>query len=382
MKKQSSEIHQAFKDLRKEDLNRLRKMGGYPIKSNLNKSDLVDALEDNFRKDPVRLLKALPIYDLLILSNLCKAERDACLRYDKFPDILYSMIYNIIEWDLADDDGTKIDLWLTDDMQMLISPFIDQVIEDVKKSGRYMLDYLFWGMLWLYGVPTTKDYLQIIKKTFGPEEKDWWPMYTDLCGYFPFVDMNLDGVILNPAITDPEYIFREQLSRGMGAGHYKEYSMEEIIEVGSTGPYFYYGKDTKECKDAVAALRKCGFGEGEAVSRLSRMWFEVQDADGPHRPTQIVKSAIGTPRLKSVDELNSIIQPLMEYMNSVPRWFLGGRVPNEIPVSPQAMAHMASMVSAMEKMSTMRGFSGVGRNDPCPCGSGLKFKNCHGKNIS
>jgi len=22
----------------------------------------------------------------------------------------------------------------------------------------------------------------------------------------------------------------------------------------------------------------------------------------------------------------------------------------------------------------------VGRNDPCPCGSGLKYKDCHGKN--
>ncbi|MBQ1669634.1 MAG: SEC-C domain-containing protein [Prevotella sp.] len=22
-----------------------------------------------------------------------------------------------------------------------------------------------------------------------------------------------------------------------------------------------------------------------------------------------------------------------------------------------------------------------GRNDPCPCGSGKKFKNCHGKGI-
>jgi preprotein translocase subunit SecA len=21
----------------------------------------------------------------------------------------------------------------------------------------------------------------------------------------------------------------------------------------------------------------------------------------------------------------------------------------------------------------------VGRNDPCPCGSGMKFKQCHGK---
>lgn len=26
-------------------------------------------------------------------------------------------------------------------------------------------------------------------------------------------------------------------------------------------------------------------------------------------------------------------------------------------------------------------FKGVGRNEPCPCGSGKKFKNCHGKNL-
>ena len=24
----------------------------------------------------------------------------------------------------------------------------------------------------------------------------------------------------------------------------------------------------------------------------------------------------------------------------------------------------------------------VGRNDPCPCGSGLKYKNCHGKGVA
>jgi preprotein translocase subunit SecA len=26
-------------------------------------------------------------------------------------------------------------------------------------------------------------------------------------------------------------------------------------------------------------------------------------------------------------------------------------------------------------------FAGVGRNDPCPCGSGKKFKKCHGAAI-
>ncbi|MHB1694447.1 MAG: SEC-C metal-binding domain-containing protein, partial [bacterium] len=23
----------------------------------------------------------------------------------------------------------------------------------------------------------------------------------------------------------------------------------------------------------------------------------------------------------------------------------------------------------------------IGRNEPCPCGSGKKYKNCHGKNL-
>jgi len=23
----------------------------------------------------------------------------------------------------------------------------------------------------------------------------------------------------------------------------------------------------------------------------------------------------------------------------------------------------------------------IGRNDPCPCGSGKKYKNCHGKGL-
>jgi len=27
----------------------------------------------------------------------------------------------------------------------------------------------------------------------------------------------------------------------------------------------------------------------------------------------------------------------------------------------------------------MRSTQKVGRNDPCPCGSGKKFKQCHGK---
>jgi uncharacterized protein len=34
---------------------------------------------------------------------------------------------------------------------------------------------------------------------------------------------------------------------------------------------------------------------------------------------------------------------------------------------------------AQEKTEFERRFTAVGRNDPCPCGSGLKFKRCHGR---
>jgi preprotein translocase subunit SecA len=52
----------------------------------------------------------------------------------------------------------------------------------------------------------------------------------------------------------------------------------------------------------------------------------------------------------------------------------------------QAAAHAAPKHAAPAKPSTYRKaddpdpYVGVGRNDPCPCGSGKKFKNCHGRN--
>jgi len=375
-----SEIHRAFEYLKKDELNTLRKMCNYPINSNLNKAELVDALEDSFRKDPVSLLMALPVFDLEILSEICKSGRGYVLVYDKFPDILYSMKFNIVVWDFEDEDHSKLELWLTDDMYMLISPFIDQVLSDVKEGHRHLWDNFFWGMLWLYGITTTDDIISVMKKTFGKEDKDWLPAYIDFQKYIPFENLKHNGEIIHPAISDPEDILQGRLSRNMK--YNKEYTIDDILAVGVTGPYFRYGHRTKVYENAVSALKKCGFDEFEAASRLSRMWFEVQNADGQHKPVEIIQRAIGTPELRSIDELNAIIGSLFEYANSLPRWFLGGRIPNEIPLTPQEQSQLAFMTSAMDKASAISGFKGIGRNDRCPCGSGLKYKNCHGKNLN
>jgi uncharacterized protein YecA (UPF0149 family) len=45
--------------------------------------------------------------------------------------------------------------------------------------------------------------------------------------------------------------------------------------------------------------------------------------------------------------------------------------------SADGQAALASLPSAMRK-ALGDPYAGVGRNDPCPCGSGAKFKKCHG----
>ena len=61
---------------------------------------------------------------------------------------------------------------------------------------------------------------------------------------------------------------------------------------------------------------------------------------------------------------------------------------NRVRPSMQFMAKRLSdqrppalVMSAMKAwdVEQARAFAAAGRNDPCPCGSGLKFKRCHGR---
>ena len=378
-----SAIYAAFADLTLKDLNRLRRMSDYPIKSNLRKADLVEALEDNFRKNPVQLLFQLPIFDLEMLAELCHGDRNSVLCAQTFPDQLYIQEFNLCEWDYTD-DGNVQQMWLTDDMYFLISPFIDQIVDDIRHSERLVIDLIFWGMIWLYGFLPAQDYIKVLKKNFGSRDEQWWPMYERLVRYFPFIDYyNEDGFIVHPTIGEYDYMLEERRSRGFDLKPLKEYPLEEIIQTGAGGPYFRFGTKAKEYKDAEKALMKCGFDESESAARLSRLWIAVQELDGHMRPSELFHKIVGDPDLKSAQEFEDVATAIFTYMNNIPRWCLGGRFPTDIKRTPAEENQLRSALAAMDKVAdTFAKTPRVGRNDPCPCGSGLKYKNCHGKNVS
>lgn len=382
METEFNTIKDALSDMTKVGLDRLRKFSGYKIKSNLKKAGLVDALEAALKADPVTFLNKLPIFDLILLRSACRTPQDSVAAFDALVDMNYIELFNIVNYDFDDGKGEEY-IWGNEEFSNLFSPFIDDVIDDMDRKGRTLIDYFVWGMLSLYGCPTLEDFMRVIKKEFGKKEEDWWPIWMQVIKYAPAMDlMDGDGFMVNPSMGEVDKVMEDMRERGFDRKPQKEYSFKEIVDIGATGPHFVFGQGTKEYQNAMAALKRCGLDESKAKSKLSIAWFMVQNAMIDNRPTEIIKEMIGTPTLSSVDELNAIIQPLMEYMNRLPRWMLGGRAPKDIPVPKEALGQIAAMGAVFGQMHNMMGYQGVGRNDPCPCGSGLKYKNCHGKSVS
>jgi preprotein translocase subunit SecA len=50
---------------------------------------------------------------------------------------------------------------------------------------------------------------------------------------------------------------------------------------------------------------------------------------------------------------------------------------NPKAAKPEAAAPAAPVRAPFRRPQSLN-FAGVGRNDICPCGSGKRFKNCHG----
>ena len=81
---------------------------------------------------------------------------------------------------------------------------------------------------------------------------------------------------------------------------------------------------------------------------------------------------------KVVNQLNPHYSDIFDQLYR--HWTYGLREPKLNVGPPVNMDFRASLLKGepvimeLEKVDA----TGVGRNDPCPCGSGTKFKNCHG----
>jgi len=83
----------------------------------------------------------------------------------------------------------------------------------------------------------------------------------------------------------------------------------------------------------------------------------------------------------------SSLMAFEQFLRSVPQKTLhqstsafGGTEPASDSAPPKGSDMVSEAMAATEKAKPVRTGPKVGRNDPCPCGSGRKYKHCCGKN--
>jgi preprotein translocase subunit SecA len=157
------------------------------------------------------------------------------------------------------------------------------------------------------------------------------------------------------------------------------------------------GKDAEEIIDLILEKVKVRYDEKEEILGERMREFEKV----------IVLRAVDTKWIDHIDAMDHLrqgihlraygqIDPLREYQNEgfamfenmvaaieedVAKYVMKAEIQNNLKRQEVAKGHAVNPKEdgGNVKRKPIRKQTNVGRNDPCPCGSGKKYKHCHGK---
>lgn len=289
------------------------------------------------------------------------------------------------------DEEDVMRLSFNDDIYDWFAPHIEEAIKLQDKTMRRDFEHFFWGCLTLYGVLTEKEFFGLIEQHY--EGMLAAPFYANLHRFaaldycFEFHDGR--SYLCHPAVQDDLLrILEDRKKRGQDKATLRKHSLDDILTAGATAPYSCCHVNTQEGKNLFQQLLKAGYDNHQAPLVMADFWLEKQ-LPGIYGSSlnQMASNLLNGGHFRKESEAHALLDALMEYCNNVPLWIFKGRSSHEMfqkdPHKDEKMATAGAMMSQMQRhLQDASAFPKVGRNDPCPCGSGLKYKNCHGKNLN
>lgn len=353
---------------------------GAPVRSNLNKDELALAVSDYILKQPQKWMQMLTLRDFVIIEELLKHE--AGYRYTAgFEPVLSHVAGFGLTYHTLDENGMSI-YWVDEEMLGMYKRGYAPAKAEWERKCFKEYEMFAMGALHLYGIIGAGAFFDILMKAEvaieancvkeGRKNFDASPLEfitnSLLCRLYQY---EYEGKIynFNPNMPEPGRIIAEQMSR-KEISNYKEFSMVDIFDAGRYSIISAAGYDLPESKEMMKAMGIDINNEFEASLQYHDFFVAAQE--DPNKLISIV-SKIKT--FKSLEELNRAVAKITAFSNAIPRWELKGYSSEEIFKKfekPQLRP------LPKKEFTTGNPFANVRRNDPCPCGSGKKYKNCHG----
>ena len=200
---------------------------------------------------------------------------------------------------------------------------------------------------------------------------------------YPCFHYLLDGVsghLFYPGL-DCFGLYAEQRVRGTFEKQLLMYSLDDFLSAGKTTPFNFPFASHREGRALAEALKADGYGN-DCVLVMHWLWFEIQTGEGDEaRFKELVNNILQGMKEAGAKKANSLARAIESYSNVIPVWAFRGRSSMDMMCDSPALRGNEAMSSFFEhQMTDLFRAAAVGPDDPCPCGSGLKYKNCHGKN--
>lgn len=319
-------------------------------KSSDKKEVLINNINENYKEAILNLSKYMNLECYDIMETMCR--NNGVLLMEELDEKMDAVVF-------MEQLGIIYTASNSDELYACIPSQIIEVLPEIDKSR---LNYnaevvkLFKGMLHYYGVLTIEDFMARL-----PEDVE-----------VKLTLDELDMLLTMEEISTEEYIYID----GLGVNSLMDNEEQLEASVKSSEKLTDYKKLTKN--EVLKASGKEYIGERKNYKALEKFIKEFYTMEEENFDEVLISVYQSYQRLGQEGLIKDMIEnlPVPQYiqgefaitMNEVckkiPVWSLGGYT-----------------LAENNTYTRNDGEAKVGRNDPCPCGSGKKYKKCCGKNV-
>jgi hypothetical protein len=362
------------------------------ISGNLRKSIIIRKLSNHLLTNPLLLLKHLPFQDVLKLQKMVHNKNRSV---SVLPSYTKDCITRIGLSEVVSSDNGQHER-ISPDLAEALKPVIDEYINHVDPhSGKVWHETILTGLLNLHGVLALSEIAGLAEE-LCPELTAGKLLDTINRSYL----LNSSQFVLGKHtylsswfVFDAEYTLK--MTEERNSLERIHFSLKDVISAGDME--LPQPPETLVNRNFRKELLQIVKDDVKANWWISQFWILLNNN---RHPANTIGSFLQEHRLNE-NEAKRFISDFLNWANHSPRWFMKGNIANtsftgkRTSFDEQKSAAMRVIPggkfsgSNYQQEKEAEGHAGiiplrpsgrkVGRNDPCPCGSGKKYKRCCGK---
>ncbi|MFD2332821.1 YecA family protein [Cohnella sp. GCM10020058] len=233
------------------------------------------------------------------------------------------------------------------------------------------------GLLYYYGVleePELEARLIALTGETPEGGRDMFEVLVDALDFRAMYDFDEDALYANLDVEEPQELLRIQQARGDLP--YREFTKAELLKAGE----YEYVERTKAHQELAGFLAREYAVDKQETDTIAEICADTfKNGKSMSAAFEILQFEFSIEDAQTVEEVGELLARLN---NGTRSWVLKGHRPDELKITmgggiPSNVLAMPQRSHQADVISIQTGRK-IGRNDPCPCGSGKKFKKCCG----